>query len=338
MNRRSLRSAWIGLVGLSVVWGGSVNKASAADKKQSATTQPSVVAPPSISALVKQLIAPNPALIEHATNKLAALGKASVPALKKAMQDRRYTMRHHAAKVLFLLGPKASDALNDLNQAYQDQVLFQKMKKLRMSWFVPHLRARLLRAMASVGRNEKTALEVLKKARADGNVFLRSTAVRALGQFFAKRPKEIIPLLLSSLKNDKAASVRSLAAQSLGTVGEPLNVVLPALRKAMMNPEWQVQLGATIGLGYLGPKAYPAIPEIMRSLLGNHWMLRYYAVVALRKVGKAEPRVIMALKDTVSNTSNHPKVKLEAQFALEVLAGGVAKPAKREQLPPGTDL
>ncbi|TNE43686.1 MAG: HEAT repeat domain-containing protein [Deltaproteobacteria bacterium] len=350
MIHRSLQRAWFGLVCLGVVWGGNINMVVAAEKKQPTASQPSAAKPSTVSAWIEKLVAPNPAVIEHATNKLVAFGKAAVPSLKKAMTDRRYTMRHHVAKVLFLLGPKASDALNSLNQAYQDQVLFQSMKKVRMSWFVPHLRARLLRAMASVGRNEKSALDVLKKARTDDNVFIRSTAIRALGRFFAKRPKDTIPLLLASLKDDKEASVQSLAAQSLGIVGKPLKVVLPILRKAMMDPEWQVQLGATIGLGHLGPKAYPAIPEIMRSLLGNHWMLRYYAVVALRKVGKAEPRVIMALRETVSNTSNHPKVKLEAQFALEVLAGKAAratskpaaspttKPAKQDKLPPGTDL
>ena len=100
-------------------------------------------------AWMKQLLSSTPELIEQAIHKLAKLEKQAVPSLIKAMKDKRYTLRHHVARVLFLIGPKANDALVSLINSYNDTILFQSMKKGRMNWFVPHFRARILRAVAS---------------------------------------------------------------------------------------------------------------------------------------------------------------------------------------------
>lgn len=90
----------------------------------------------------------------------------------------------------------------------------------------------------------------------------RADAAEALGRYGAVRGgavKDAIGPLLSALKGDSDANVRSAAAAALGAIGPDPATTVPALTDALKDSAAGVKLAAAQALGQFGADARPSL-------------------------------------------------------------------------------
>ena len=112
---------------------------------------------------------------------------------------------------------------------------------------------------------------------------------------------------IEALGNDDA-SVRSCAADGLGTLGESAAEAIPLLIQALRDPYEPVSLNAAYTLGSIGA---PAVPHLIETLGDENDATRRIAAYALAAVG--EP-AIPALTEALQHTED--VVRVEAAYAL----------------------
>ena len=124
---------------------------------------------------------------------------------------------------------------------------------------------------------------------------------------------------------DTDASVRSHAADALGTFGEPAAEAMPHLIRALRDAYEPVRLNAAYTLGTIGE---PAVPHLIETLADENGSTRRMAAYALAAVGApAVPALTEALQ--------HPEaaVRIEAAYAFAQIgdAAEAALPALMER-------
>lgn len=133
-------------------------------------------------------------------------------------------------------------------------------------------------------------ISVLKN---DENVRLRMSAITALEDI---RDKRAVPVLIDTL-SDRQKYVRPVAARALGKIGD--KQAIPALISTLTNDEIAMARGyAACALGNL--KAQEAVTTLMKSLLRDEsGGVRWSAATALGQIGdkEATSALLSALKD-----------------------------------------
>lgn len=109
----------------------------------------------------------------------------------------------------------------------------------------------------------------------------RLEAIKALG-ILAKKNKDLIPVLLASLKDD-SDEVGQWGAYALSGFGEE---VTPSLVKILKDKtSVTAQIHAAYALGLTQPRPKTAVPALAEALKENDWNLRKAAVKALGEIG-----------------------------------------------------
>lgn len=235
----------------------------------------------------------------------------AVTALAEVLRSGEAGDRRSAAEALRQIGPGAKAALPDLAASLKEKD------------FV--LRASAVRALGRLGEDAKPAARELEPLLNDEDISIRVVAAVALWQV-AKDPRAF-PIFTAALK-DEDAQVRGFAAWWLGHIGAPAKDTLPALQKALTDPEARVRLdaaeamflinqhGAARGaaaralqaedpevradaagrLGYVfGVRAKPAIPQLVQALWDDDAFVRSCAAEALGRIGPEAKEAIPAL-------------------------------------------
>ena len=118
--------------------------------------------------------------------------------------------------------------------------------------------------------------------------------------------------------DDDDASVRSAAADDLGSLGESAAEAIPILIQALSDTYEPVRLNAAYTLGSIGD---PGVPQLIETLGVEDQIMRRMAAYALAAVG--EPAV-SALSEALQHTADI--VRIEAAYALAQI-GEAAEPA-----------
>lgn len=112
---------------------------------------------------------------------------------------------------------------------------------------------------------------------------------------------------IAALNNDDA-SVRSRAADELGTFGESAGEAVPFLIQALCDVYEPVRLNAAYALGSIGA---PAVPKLIETLGVEDQIMRRMAAYALAAVGES---AVPALSEALQHTED--AVRVEATYAL----------------------
>jgi len=145
-------------------------------------------------------------------------------------------------------------------------------------------------ALAAIGPE---TLSDLQAALVDRHPRVRRTAAYALGQIDSE-PDQVVPLLREALQ-DSDWQVSAEAARSLAAAGPQAVAELQAALKA---PDARVQAAAAWSLGQLGPQAAAAIPDLRTCLAEGEWLARSAAVYALGQMGpQTIPDLLAATQD-----------------------------------------
>ena len=134
--------------------------------------------------------------------------------------------------------------------------------------------------------------------------------------------EDISELLQKLLDHDP--QIRVAASQSLGTI--PPEVRIPALVKALSDPNWKIQVLAAYRLGQMGAGARAAIPALTETMSNANPDIRFTVAKALGNIGSeaAVPALTQALQDKDENVRMATaealdKLGPDAQTALPVL-------------------
>lgn len=140
----------------------------------------------------------------------------------------------------------------------------------------------------------------------------REEAINALGMLAPKK-KDLIPVLISAMKEDESNQVRVRAQSALGGFEEVVPKMIDLLKEKGSTNGRQ---GAIAVLGHLGPKARAAVPLLIESLKDKDVDTRMRLVSALGKIGPDAKAALPTLLDVFQVTFVEAKVAIAAEKAI----------------------
>lgn len=255
----------------------------------------------SVPALIGAIKDKNSHSREYAARALKKLGPkaaTATPALIALLKDRHQTVRYQAVEALRAIGPQAREAVPALISILQTDknagmrniaacalpdlgadaktavpALVGAFKKEKESV----IRLNAIRAIGKLGPQDRKLIPIFIEALKDKDVFIQAASARALGKF-GSAAKAAVPTLIEMLKN---RMVRSEARYTLGRIGKD---AVPALAKALDDPDENVRLSAISALSVIGAEAAPAIPALKHATEDNDVRTQNAARQALRTI------------------------------------------------------
>ena len=200
---------------------------------------------------------------------LGKIGKASVPALTKALKSDKDDVRFYAVWSLALAGSNAQSASKDVIRAMADKS--------------DEVRRKAAYALARINPETKAAVGALLKALEDKDSDVRSAASAALPSF----GEDAVPGLLEVVKSDNA-NVRNTAIAALGTIGSEKAV--PQLKILFLNPNSGSVSQAGSALTHMGE---PGIKVFLLAAKSDDGNSRGQAMNYLQQIGvPAVPHIV----------------------------------------------
>lgn len=164
--------------------------------------------------------------------------------------------------------------------------------------------------LGRIGPPARDALPELKRQLRMEGVRQTRVLVDALEQIAGDDP-EMIAEYVHLLETGDAAS-RALAAQVLSRRGDYASRVVPALARALQDPDSQVRQGSAEALEQIGPRAKHAIPALIEATRDSERGVRKEAVEALEQIVSGLEDADAALRDKARTALTRAKVQEEA--------------------------
>jgi HEAT repeat protein len=259
---------------------------------------------PDIETLIRELRAINPDRRAKAAESLGELGPRAMPAVRSltsALTDPSRKVQLEALLALERIGPEARTAVPDLIAILKGRA--------------PDLHSGAITALASIGHDAADAVPVLVAVLEGDDEELATSAGLALARILPAESdglRQVIPVLVKSLKNDEA-DVRREAVAGLGAAGR---VALPALIRLVRNQAadsgsaWQ----AAAALQVLGPLAEPARAVLVDALQSDDELVVIHAAGALGAIGAAAEPAVADLQKLLKH--DRPTIRTHAASAL----------------------
>jgi HEAT repeat protein len=224
-------------------------------------------------------------------------GDASgLPKLLAELRSRDAEVRTRAAQALGDLGPDAQTAIPSLFKALKDR-----------DENVARQAARSLRVIGAPSRDD---LPLLIGGLRDASPRVRDYAVDALGKM-GPEARLAVPELVQLLKaKETDPELRQQAARCLGQIGPAAATQgVPALSRALKDPEAMVREAAADALSKFGGQAKSAVPSLLAVLADRETTVRRAALSALAQIGpearEALPKLKRAFKDADIQVRRH---------------------------------
>jgi HEAT repeat protein len=292
-----------------------------------------------IRALISAFTDKDRAVVEEAQRSIRRIGLPAVDELARALRNRNFRVRLHAAEVLADLGPPAGAAVEDLQTALRDRNEIVRGRAATALASVAGansvkplcaglkdrsaiVRAAVSDALGSIGCPASLAVPELNVALKDSEPAVRTAAARALWRINGDAPKAV-PVLAAALSSQTGWQ----AALALGEIGAPASAAVPALLEALKREKVPRPLRQTpvsaLALGQIG---IASVPALITTLDNPDARVRTSATLALGFVGpnaaSAVPQIVPLLNDP------NPEVRRAATLSL-----GAIDPARKELVP-----
>ncbi|MGE3804108.1 MAG: sister chromatid cohesion protein PDS5 [Gemmataceae bacterium] len=139
---------------------------------------------------------------------------------------------------------------------------------------------------------------VAKALRTDESVEIRTLAAQSLGQM-GEDAEDAASALAESVKSDKADQVRATAAAALGKLGTKGKSSASALATAVKDKAAPVRQAAVESLGLIGADPNDVLEAVLTSLKDPDAKVRFQGVVTLFKLGPKS--AALAVPDQLNN-------------------------------------
>ena len=229
--------------------------------KAAAITELAKMGTPAVDGIVAALLDKSTALYAaQAQSILVAMGPGAVKDVTAMLRSRHVSIRKVALKTLAEFGPVAESAVDDI-------IKILDSPDPSAGTILRRYAATALGNIGPASARGVPALAQSLEVNEDLSGFLRHAAIVALGKI-GPAASEASTDIAKVLANDRYRSDRrQAAAHTLGLIGQPAEVIVPALRLALQeNPDTLIAREAVVALGKLGPKAKDAVDDILKSL------------------------------------------------------------------------
>jgi HEAT repeat protein len=267
--------------------------------------------------LVQRLTNENEAARRNAAYTLDSLGPdavEAVPALARALEDEKVSVRIAAAFALLRIDPEqrtlAARALHrELRDAGADD------RSMVLGWLT-----------SSSGKPMPGVTAAIACTLNDANAKVRSEACEALLHNPPDADDDAVKLLARAL-GSADAEVRIATARTLGRLGTAAKEAAPALILALKDEQPKVRASAAAALLKVDPGANEAKQALLDTLQAEDLSARLMAIRALLSVAPTHPRASQALAALI--TDKDVGVRIDAVHTLYWIAkdGGDVGPA-----------
>jgi HEAT repeat protein len=226
-------------------------------------------------ALLELLEDDDPAVVGNALDALAALGLKIIDRVAAALQKEE--MRHHAARVLFRMGPEAAPAVPALVKAMKQEI--EDADDLAF-------RTETQLVLAAIGADAAPAVPELVGSLASDDHEIRGTACYALGKIGPDASAAVAALEQRTSELSTRDKLPFLWALLRILPGDQAiaEKAAPALIEALDDEDALARLEAALALGSLGDLARPAIAKLTQLLDDPNDEVRAAAEQALKKL------------------------------------------------------
>jgi HEAT repeat protein len=197
--------------------------------------------------------------------------RAALPMLAKAMKDGEWKVRVRAAAAMIQIDPKSPKAFAVLIDALKN-----KDKDMRES---------AAEALGEIGAEAEPAVPALAAALSDKEASVRTAAVYSLDSI-GPRAKAAAPALAAALK-DKSVGFRRMAVIALSHFRDDEGSV-SALIEVLTDKCDEVRDFAVLGLIKRGKKAKAAIPALTKALEDPNQLVRKHAAIAIEIIQRKD--------------------------------------------------
>jgi len=293
-----------------------------------------------------------------ALGKIDPRDRETIQKLIAATGDNDWSVRHNAAQSLVKAGPAAIESLeeclknSDAWQRFYAADTLVRIDRQKSGLALPilvaalkstdaEMQGRSIGTVSFLGRAAESAAPELLKLAGHPNNKLRISAITAAGAF-GPAVKEGVPDLINLLEKEKDDPVRCAVYATLAAIGEPSELIIPALVKGLAEKKERPQaiagealaklgvaavepllkaiqsgnfrVAALDSLVLIGPAAKGAVPVLLDLMDDRDWMVRQRAAATLGVIGEANDRV----RNTLVKASNdpHESVRAHATAAL----------------------
>ncbi|BAZ49359.1 hypothetical protein NIES4103_19710 [Nostoc sp. NIES-4103] len=234
-----------------------------------------------------------------------------------------------ATNALSAIGTGADDALKDLINLLKTEQNGDVLNSVILA--IQSINAKpAIPELINIFKNEQQDLQV------------RSQVLGALEKttLDSEQAKELIPLLLNSLKNQSVdrINLRISAASALSKMHDHLDIAPDAvqiLTESLKDPAWRVRRYAADALGNIGVIAKSAIPQIIEAYKNSNYTMRQSAVIALGDIGKVSNTkdaltILSVLNKALED--NNSNVRTGAAEAIRDIAASFQQAPKKNEL------
>jgi HEAT repeat protein len=230
----------------------------------------------------------------------------------------------YASSVLNEMGPEAVPAL--IHALHTDSstlsdFVYSSAVRVRLApqrnYDAPNIRATAAYLLGQLGRAAAPAADDLTKALDDPDALVRVRSIRALSQI----GEPALPYLIPALENP-APLARSGAAKAIGGIKTRPRSAVPALLRALSDPQLSVREAAFQSLAQIGDPAQrsfgPAnVVHLVEALTNSpSSSARKFSVRTLGKIG---PHASPAIPALISAKKTSPELSAEIQDALAAI-------------------
>lgn len=247
-----------------------------------------------------QLSSTNRTIRRQAEEELRAGGEAAVPVLGRLLRADREPIRQQALGLLCSVGPPVVPTLIAL-----------------LSDESANARQYAARALGSLAPETPDAVTALGEALADPDIRVVWDAAFALAAF-RERAAPAAELLARTLTINNSLA-RIYTGDALAAIGPKAAVAIPALIKALADPDPGVCRAAARAIGNIGPPAaIPATDQLLAAFVRSDPHVRIAAATALGAIGPAASNALPVLRAARQD----PTVRAEVEWAVARIAGG----------------
>jgi HEAT repeat protein len=301
----------VGLAGLGAGWLVCSSPAARGPSAAAQTKADERVPPVDLAALLEALKSPDENTRSAAARKIGALGlraKAAAPALMEVMADRlRPDSRSDVGWALWKVDREAFKGL-----------LVSRGKRAQARW------AAVL-ALSRIGRAARELTPLVLKIAAEKNGADGPHALLALG-CLGESSGVVVSRLAEAVEDEFGQYRRIMAAQGLRNLGPAAKAALPALHRALLDPDPQVRVDAAGAVWKIERQAKRVLPVLTAPLKaapqsreGAAW---HRAVHYLRDMGPAARDAFPDLLAFWKGSTGYPRE--QAAAALRAIDGPAA--------------
>jgi len=189
-------------------------------------------------------------------------------------------------------------ALTDGGESAADVLVVLLKEKGSDGWQSAEVRWKAAEILGRLGPKAGGHAADLIAALKDDDMHVRTVVAESLGTL-EPPPREAIPALISVLEKGDPSS--TAAAKTLGWFGEEAAVAVPALCAALKAKDSELRFNAAKTLGRIGPRAEASIPALVAALKDEVPRVRERSAESLGDIGPkaavAVPDLIALLKD-----------------------------------------